>query len=82
MLFGSLFIGKTCGRNYAFTHASFVFHFHSLLSIADGSEVGYVKDERLLVFIAMRTSHLTFWTFMGMCIVMYFYIKTNQMHNF
>jgi len=51
MLFGSLFIGMTHGRNYAFTHASFVFHFHSLLTISDGSEVGYVKDEREMVSV-------------------------------
>ena len=52
-------VGTTCGRNYAFTHASFIFNVHDLLTIADGSEVGYVKDERWLVFNVLRTSHLT-----------------------
>lgn len=59
MLFGSLFMQTTCGRNYAFTHASFVFNFHGLLTVPGGSEVGYVKDERWLVFSVMRTSYLT-----------------------
>jgi hypothetical protein len=38
----------TIGRNCAVTHASFVLNLHSILIIADGSEVGYDMIYRVI----------------------------------